>query len=231
LNLYNNALKVFDTQKLPPLKTLWLGKNRLTEFVTSHLPSTLKILSLTSNQPTSLDFKNLPPELDVLNVNSNRLTELNVFDLPKYLQQLEFKNNSIKYFDWNDVAKLQSLMSLKFDQNEFLNDVNDAKVLAMFQCILSCPNLALKPDEFSRYLAKFKGSPETSVGTDSWIDAGLPVPCDDTLRIDSWRLICLFMIAVSRSGGARRNIGWNHRCKFCNVVALVAVLGNGDTIT
>jgi hypothetical protein len=204
LNLYNNALKVFDTQNLPPLKTLWLGKNKLTEFVTSNLPTTLKILSLTSNQLTSLDFKNLPPGLDVLNVNNNRLTELNIFDLPRYLQQLEFKNNSIKHFDWNDVAKMRSLMSLKFDQNDFLIDVNEAKVLAMFQCILSCPNLTLKPDEFSRYLAKFRGTPESLVGTESWISAGLPVPCDETLCRDNWRLICRYMIAVSRSGGARR---------------------------
>jgi Leucine-rich repeat (LRR) protein len=203
LNLYNNMLTEFNTSNLPPLKTLWLGKNRLSEFVTATLPSTLKILSLTGNELTRLDFKSLPRALDVLNVSNNKLTALSVSDLPKYLQQLEFKNNNIKQFDWNEIADLlPCIMSIKFEKNDFLPDVDEEKVLAMFRCVLLRPKLSLRADEFAVYVPK-SCSVADVVGRDKWIHAGLPVPSNEVMRKNKWIFICRYMIAVSRSGGVQ----------------------------
>jgi Leucine-rich repeat (LRR) protein len=205
LNLYNNSLKHFDTSSLPDLKTLWLGKNQLTEFSTHDLPTTLKILSLTSNQLQRLDFERLPRGLEVLNVNNNFITEIDVPNLPKYLQQLEFKNNQISQFEWREVAdNLKCLMSIKFEKNSCLTLVDESKVLRMFHCIMESPNLSLKSSEFVSYLQKFSEncSPDSVVGTDAWLKHGLPVPSEETVR-KNWNAVCKYMIAVGRSGGAR----------------------------
>ncbi len=170
LNLYNNSLKHFDTSNLPELKTPWLGKNQLRSFVIATLPTTLKILSLTHIELTAFDFKGLPRGLDVLNVNHNKVDKLPVSDLPECLQQLEIKRNKIALFDWQEVAdSLKCLMSITFEKNDFLKDVDKTKALSMFSCILQCPNLFLKPHEYLSYLQNFseKYPPENVVGNDA----------------------------------------------------------------
>ena len=70
--------------------------------------------------------------------------------------QLEFKSNRIAHFDWQEVAAhLQSFIAMTFEKDDFLKDVDEAKTLQMFSCMLQRPYLALTPHEFLQYLQNF----------------------------------------------------------------------------
>jgi hypothetical protein len=75
--------------------------------------------------------------------------------------------------------------------------------LKRFQCLAAF--LALKPHEFLSYLQNFseKHLPDSVVGNDAWLRAGLPVPAEETIRRNNWALVCKYMSNVGRSGGAK----------------------------